>query len=235
MRIGVCDDEPLFLDMLREKLEGYYRSLDLRIDGFSSGEALVRAVEKDPFSWSLVFLDIEMPGMSGLEAARAVRDVNDTIPVILLTSHTEYAMKGYEVEAFRFLAKPVEESSLFGALRAVEERERRNKRIQVKADGRELFIPLVEILYFRSENVYLTLYMTGGRHCLLRKKLKEQAEGLPPLDFFQIHRSYLVGLRHVSAFDGREVTLSDGTRLPVSRGKRAAFVQALSRYISEKE
>ena len=173
--------------------------------------------------------------MDGLEAARAVRDVNDAIPVILLTSHTEYAMKGYEVEAFRFLAKPVEESSLFGALRAVEERERRNRRIQVKADGRELFIPLVEILYFRSENVYLTLYMTGGRHCLLRKKLKEQAEGLPPMDFFQIHRSYLVGLRHVSAFDGREVTLSDGTRLPVSRGKRAAFVQALSRYISEKE
>ena len=156
MRIGVCDDEPLFLDTLREKLEGYYRSLDLRIDGFSSGEALVRAVEKDPFSWSLVFLDIEMPGMSGLEAARAVRDVNDAIPVILLTSHTEYAMKGYEVEAFRFLAKPVEESSLFGALRAVEERERRNRRIQVKADGRELFIPLGEILYFRSENVYLT-------------------------------------------------------------------------------
>ena len=105
----------------------------------------------------------------------------------------------------------------------------------MKADGRELFIPLGEILYLRSENVYLTLYMTGGRHCLLRKKLKEQAEGLPPLDFFQIHRSYLVGLRHVSAFDGREVTLSDGTRLPVSRGKRAAFVQALSRYISEKE
>ena len=53
----------------------------------------------------------------------------------------------------------------------------------MKADGRELFIPLGEILYFRSENVYLTLYMTGGRHCLLRKKLKEQAEGLPPLDF----------------------------------------------------
>ena len=87
MRIGVCDDEPLFLDMLREKLEGYYRSLDLRIDGFSSGEALVMAVEKDPFSWSLVFLDIEMPGMSGLEAARAVRDVNDAIPVILHQPH----------------------------------------------------------------------------------------------------------------------------------------------------
>ena len=235
MRIGVCDDEPLFLDTLREKLEGYYRSLDLRIDDFSSGEALVRAVEKDPFSWSLVFLDIEMPGMSGLEAARAVRDVNDAIPVILLTSHTEYAMKGYEVEAFRFLSKPVEEESLFRALRAVEERESRNRKIRIKADGRELFIPLREILYFHSENVYLALRMTGGRHYLIRKKLKEQAEELPPLAFFKIHRSYLVGMGHVSSFDGREVTLSEGTRLPVSRGKRAAFAQALSRYMDAKE
>ena len=83
--------------------------------------------------------------------------------------------------------------------------------------------------------MYLTLHMAGGSLYLIRKKLKEQAEELPPLAFFQIHRSYLVGMGHVSSFDGREVTLSEGTRLPVSRGKRAAFAQALSRYMDAKE
>ena len=87
MRIGICDDEPVFLEIMRKELEAYYRSLDLEVRAFSDGKELEKAVKKEPFSYTCIFLDVEMPGMNGFETAKALRDAGCQAPVILLTSH----------------------------------------------------------------------------------------------------------------------------------------------------
>ena len=79
--------------------------------GRSDGKELEEAVKKEPFSYTCIFLDVEMPGMNGFETAKALRDAGCQAPVILLTSHREYAPEGYEVGAFRFLTKPLEKIS----------------------------------------------------------------------------------------------------------------------------
>ena len=89
-----------------------------------------------------------------------------------------------------------------------------------------------QILYFKSENVYIVIYTETG-HYLIRKKLKEQCKELPELQFFQVHRSYIVNMSKVQAYDGKEVVLADGTRVPVGRGRRAAFQKAAARFLKE--
>ena len=173
-----------------------------------------------------------MPGMNGFETAKALRDAGCQAPVILLTSHREYAPEGYEVGAFRFLTKPLEKDKLHRALEAVENEKRDRGRLLVSQSGREYYLPLNEILYFKSENVYLDIQTEKGRF-LVRKKLKEQLAELPETAFFQVHRSYIVNLEKIQSFDGKEVALADGSKIPVGRGKRAAFQGAVIRYLKE--
>ena len=235
MKIAVCDDDPFFLKLVSEELEQYYKSLDMCIEAFSSGTELIRAVEAQPFAYLCIFLDIEMPQISGFQTALQIHKVNPQIPVLLLTSHTECAMQGYEVQAFRFLGKPLERETLHRALKAVECRHVRRQRIAIWQDGREIYLPAAEILYIKSENVYLSIWVRGESHryYLVRKKLREQAEELPEGVFFQVHRSYLVNLRQVRSYDGRQVWLTDGTKIPVSRKKKESFQEAMSRYLRE--
>ena len=102
----------------------------------------------------------------------------------------------------------------------------------MRKSGREFYLPLNEILYFKSENVYLDIQTEKGRF-LVRKKLKEQLAELPETAFFQVHRSYIVNLEKIQSFDGKEVALADGSKIPVGRGKRAAFQGAVIRYLKE--
>lgn len=104
--------------------------------------------------------------------------------MILLTSHEEYALRGYEVGAFRFLVKPVNLEKLYHALEAAEKQKVLEQRLIVSQDGREYYLPLNQILYFKSENVYIVIYTETG-HYLIRKKLKEQCKELPELQFFR--------------------------------------------------
>ena len=232
MRIGICDDEPVFLEIMQKELEAYYRSLDLEVRAFSDGKELEEAVKKEPFSYTCIFLDVEMPGMNGFETAKALRDAGCQAPVILLTSHREYAPEGYEVGAFRFLTKPLEKDKLHRALEAVENEKRDRGRLLVSQSGREFYLPLNEILYFKSENVYLDIQTEKGRF-LVRKKLKEQLAELPETAFFQVHRSYIVNLEKIQSFDGKEVALADGRKINLVRGKRAAFQGEVIRYLKE--
>lgn len=232
MKIAVCDDEKIFSEMMREVLEQYFRSLDVEIRTFSSGTALLREVKKDPYAYFCIFLDIEMPVLSGIETAEELKKERISVPVILLTSHEEYALRGYEVGAFRFLVKPVNLEKLYHALEAAEKQKVLEQRLIVSQDGREYYLPLNQILYFKSENVYIVIYTETG-HYLIRKKLKEQCKELPELQFFQVHRSYIVNMSKVQAYDGKEVVLADGTRVPVGRGRRAAFQKAAARFLKE--
>lgn len=133
MKIAVCDDEPIFRKQLKAILEEYYCSLDVLVLSYSSGEELLGAVKGNPFD--LVFLDIEMEGIDGLETAKRLNELVSDLPVILLTSHTELAMEGYEVRAFRFLGKPVDKRKLQEALGAFEKLRQQEQKIEIVTEG----------------------------------------------------------------------------------------------------
>lgn len=220
MKIGICDDESIFREQLKTMLEDYYHSLDVLIISCSSGEELLQEIEKKQYD--LVFLDIEMQGMDGLETAKRVHSIKADLPIIFLTSHTELAMEGYEVQAFRFLAKPVAVQKLQEALHAFETTLQQEQKLMIVEDGMNRYLSCADIQYIKSENVYLQIVTKQGSH-LVRKKLKEQIEELPKDTFMLVHRSYIVNLNEVASFDGNVIVLKGGFEIPVSRGNREAF------------
>ena len=226
MKIAVCDDDLIFQRQIKEELDQYYQSLDVLIEVFSSGESLLEAVCADPYGFFCVFMDIEMPGIDGMETTRRLRKLNRNLPVIFLTSHRDLAIDGYELNAFRFLAKPVEQDRLYRALTDLEAETQDQKRILVTKDGRELFLPIGDILYIKSENIYLS-FITANESHLIRKKLKEILPLLPSSMFCQIHRSYVVNLQKIISYTGKAVTMEDQAVLPVSRNRREALKEAI--------
>lgn len=231
MKIAICDDEELWQKQLKEQLESYYNCLDILIQNFSSGEELLQEAEKRRFD--LIFLDIEMDGIDGFETARLLKKGQPDITIIFLTSHTDMAMEGYEVQAFRFLAKPIVEEKLYAALHAFEESFNEDRKIEVSENGTHRLIKCQEIRYIKSENVYLEV-VTGQEKFCIRRKLKEIMEELPKEMFVLVHRSYIINLKYVKNFVGNEITLDAGTKIPVSRGKRELFKQQIMKYMREK-
>ena len=231
MKIAICDDEQLFLKAIKRELEQYYRSLDVVVYPYTSGNEFVDAVAERKYD--MVFLDIEMPGMNGFQTAKVLKERQPDITIIFLTSHTELAMEGYEVQAFRFLEKPVKAEKLYAALRAYDEMARKERRIRITTDGMDRYLKCQDIFCIKSENVYLQL-VTAGEEFWIRRKKKEFLAELPQDMFVEVHRSYIVNMRHVTGFDGKEIVMADGKRIPVSRANRELFKQEMMQYMRER-
>ena len=135
MKIAVCDDNAVFRSSVKTEIEQYFQSLDVLVCEYDSGESLLKAMKGITFD--LILLDIEMDGIDGLETARCIRKDDTQVPIVLLTSHTEFALEGYEVNAFRFLPKPLEHEKLVKMLADVEKQifSKSNLLIGVKKDG----------------------------------------------------------------------------------------------------
>ena len=231
MKIAVCDDEEKFRTqekLLIDKLAG---SLDTIVDAYSSGKSLLEAFDKKPYE--LVFLDIEMPGMDGITLARKLREKSDAVYIVFLTGHVEYALEGYEVNALRYLTKPVSEQKLREVLKFVMDKSVSKKQLLIKEDGEELLINVNDIVYFEAQNQYVMIYTTYGSH-LIRYNIGDFEAQLVKDGFFRTHRGYLVSLAKVKRLVKSDVILevSDGeVSVPVSRSNIKGLKDALYAYV----
>lgn len=233
MKIIICDDEKQICDKLAEHLRQYYQSMDVLILSVSSGEELLQLLEREAEGILGIFLDIEMDGLDGLETARCIQKRYSAIPILLLTSHTELAMEGYEVQAFRFLAKPLRQEKLAEALQALDAQAASRQKLRIMTGDREIYVDCQNVVYIKSENVYLNI-MTTKKNFLMRGKLKEFGAALPADSFCQIHRSYIVNLAHVRSFDGKKIEMDQGEHLPVSGRRKEMFRDKMTTYLRRK-
>ena len=231
MRIAVCDDEKYFRDTICEAISDFYRSLDVICTSFESGSALISAFEKGQ-RFDAVFLDIEMPPPDGMETARRLHGFSPVLPVIFLTSHTELAMDGYEVGAFRFLQKPVIAEKLTQALKDIRQLTANHKSICIKTEGEEYFISPDSIIYAEADNNTVR-FITSEREYKMRMKLTEALTMLVSAadHFCRVHRSVIVNLSHIVSRNEKEVKLDNGAILPVSRSYSDDLKRSLMEYI----
>ena len=231
MRIAVCDDEKYFRDTICEAINAFYQSLDVLCLPIASGAELIAAFEKGQ-RFDAVFLDIEMPPPDGMETARRLHEFSAELPVIFLTSHTELAMEGYEVGAFRFLQKPVVSEKLTQALKDIGQLCGRKKTVCIRENGEEHYISPDDIIYAEADNNSVR-FITAEREYQTRMKITEALTMLDTASdsFCRVHRSVIVNLAHIISRSEREVRLDSGIVLPVSKSYGDELKKRLMDYI----
>ena len=150
MRIAICDDQAVCLEQTLAAVRKCISAAEARIDLFKSGMSFLREFRNRPYD--LVFLDIEMPEMNGITVAKNLRIIHKDVPIIFLTSHIEYALEGYEVNALRYLTKPVDPQKLRDVLSVVVERMRQQRILWIKTDMGEQKLLVKDILFMEAQN-----------------------------------------------------------------------------------
>ena len=231
MRVAVCDDEEIFQEQIRNLIDKIYNSMDVIVDGFSEGKKLLERFDANPYD--VIFLDIEMPSMDGITLAKKLRQRSENVFIVFLTSHVEYALEGYEVNALRYLTKPNREDKLREVLKYVMNKNTAKRMLMIKSEGEELRVNVADVLYFEAQNQYVMIYLRGEEH-LVRANIGDFEEQLREDGFFRIHRGYLISLAKVTKIVKSDVIMETGASLPISRNNVKPLKEALYSFI-EKE
>lgn len=228
MRIAVCDDEELFRIEFKNVLDKALVNAEYDIDTFSGGSSLYEAFLKEPFD--LVFLDIEMPGIDGITLAKRLRAISENVHIVFLTSHIEYALEGYEVNALRYLVKPVEMNKLGEVLKYVQDKKNNSRQIMIREEGEDIVIDISDIIYMESMDKNVRI-VTSKREYVTRYNISDYEEELKNSGFLRIHRGYLISLSKVKKIVKNDVVMDGDISLPVSRSNLKALKDALYAYV----
>ncbi len=229
----IVDDEPLALDLMERYVE---RTPFLRLAGKCAGgaEALQVLAEQ---RIDVAFMDIQMPGMNGLELSRLT---GDTTRVIFTTAFQQYALDGFKADAIDYLLKPIDYNEFLRAANKAlrwfslprpaggePENIAAKTHLLVRADYRQLRIALKDILYIEGLKDYVKIFTADSpKPIVTQMSLKNLEESLPPEEFMRIHRSYIVRLDAVKVIERGRIVFGK-TYVPVSDAYREAFFLAI--------
>lgn len=229
LRIGICDDESGARDALRFSIERLLREEEGKVFyDFSSGEGVVQWFSKHAGELDLLFLDVELGGITGMETAKRIRQQDTSLMLIFVTGYADFVFDGYAVSAMDYLVKPVKEDKLRQVLdRAQKLLESREPQTFVVQNANGLYrIAKKEILYLYSDKRLVKIF-TKAREYSFYGKLDEAEASLGP-GFVRIHQRYLVRAGAASKIEKNSVTVGD-TRLPISRALQKPAMTALAR------
>ena len=230
LRIGICDDSADARCALAGRLEQVLenRGTESSLLEFSSGEGLIGWMERHAGELDLVFLDVEMGGMSGMDTAKALHGMDPTLLLAFVTGYADFVFDGYGVGAIGYVLKPAQADQLDGILgRALERMHRDAGEVFLCRSGQTLYrIPRASILYFESDRRKLRC-VTTGRTYEFYGRLDEVERQLDSR-FVRIHQRYLVRCAAVERAESGSVTIA-GETLPVSRACQAAALAAIAR------
>lgn len=226
MKIAICDDEIVLVKQIYQYLWG---QPDCSIDCFYSPKELWEKYEAGK-RYDVLFLDILMEPVNGIALAKKIRDLDRNVILIFLTAYLEYAPEGYEVNAFRYLLKPVTEKDILEVMMEVRRELEAQRTLWIRTSECELLLHTRELQYLEVDNKDTILHYMNDT-ITLRKGMNELEAQLSPFFFFRVHRKFLVNLTHVREFDETHLTLDCGKTIPISRRRSRDFRLALGTYI----
>lgn len=243
------DDEPLAL----RQIKSYIR----RIPALSLEAEFPSAVEARAYladhSVNLIFVDINMPDLTGVEF---VRELEQQVMVIFTTAYSEYAVEGFKLDAIDYLLKPFsfdefnravnkavslyelftksrqneqEQAAAEIAEAEVDENDSSSEYISIKADYKVSLVKLADIVYIESDSEYVRLHLADGTSIMTLFRMKKMETALPSESFMRIHRSYIVNLKCVSGYARGRVYLNSGEYLPIGENYKEQFLDYISK------
>lgn len=225
IKIAVCDDEKIFACKMKKIIDIYFtkKQIPYEVDIYPSGKLFIES-DIRMMEYQIVFLDINMKEIDGLETARRLRKVGSNTFIIFVTAFINYTLEGYKVDAIRYLLKTSDnfEQSVEESLNAVFQKMEYVPVIK-KINFKEctINISLEKIIYIESTLHKLTFHVWDGG-TIIKYTMYETLNNVSKMftdDFMRIHQSYLVNLKFVKKLVGNDILLSNDKLLPIARSR----------------
>lgn len=228
LRIAICDDVEIYLNDIKRMLESWAAttSFQLQIDCFDNGDSLIKGSESSRYD--IIFLDIMMPLLNGMDVAKELRDKDKAVKIIFLTSSPEFALQSYSVKATDYCIKPISHDRLKEVMEDCTAFNRQEpESLTLKTVGGFQKIYLHDIEYIEAQNKRVFFFLKSSKVVEVIQPLYTFENRLSDSKgFFKCHRSYLVYLPNVDYFSNTEIKTRSGRRIPIARGYGKAFQDA---------
>ena len=231
MRIAICEDEHIYLELIKSKVKEYFleRGVSAVTDSFSDASLLPDKL-KEGRTYDLILMDLQMKHSDGMEIAKQLRTMDVDTPVIFVTGIEERAYQGYSVDALDYVLKKDMEQRLPEALDRFMERQ---KTVTIAVPGRDegtAVIKLRDLLWAESDGRGSSLKVREGgekKNIESRLAIGKVAEMLPKDDFVEVYKSIYTNISEIRRVGNDTVAMSDGSELPLSRRKRNDVLNAV--------
>lgn len=232
IKIAVVEDEEIFRQQLESYIDRYKKenNVALVVHYFSDGTEITDGYSAQ---YDIILMDIEMKLMNGMEAAEEIRRLDKDVVIMFITNMTQYAIRGYQVDALDYVVKPVEYFSFSQKLgRALERASKHNmkKYISLQREGNIQKIEIADLRYVESQGHTLFYFLRNGV-IENRGVMKALEQSLSDYGFYRCNKGCLVNLAYVDAIKDNNCVIGDA-HLPISRGKRKEFMEVLVEYMS---
>ena len=233
VRIAIVEDDITYSEQLREYLKRYESefSESFDISTYFDGDEIVEDYHSQ---FDIILMDVEMSFMDGMSAAEEIRKVDREVVIIFITNMAQYAIKGYAVEALDYILKPVSyfafSQRLSRAINRMKKREEKSVVIPIK--GGTARVAVSSIYYIESQG-HDIIYHTSEEDYVSYGTMKDTEEALGQIHFFRGSKWFLINLQQVEGLSDGCAKLKGGKTLPLSRGRKKAFMEALAQYWGE--
>lgn len=236
MNIAICDDDIEILKKIENDISGISDEIkvDMDITSFIGGRKLLDVIKKDSNGFDILLLDIDMPDISGLEVARVLRENNNNVIIIFISSYENYVFGSMEYSPFRYIRKFRVKEELPLALKAAKVLiDKKQKYIVIKSDDVQYRIKHTEICYFEIVKRKLYIHLADNRVLCTWKTIKDFYLELNDKDFVKIHSGCAVNMKYIREYSNYDITLDNGDKLLTSRSGIKILRDRLSQYWSE--
>ena len=228
MRIAICDDNSIDL----KAMQAVFRRVapDDTLDSFSEGGKLLNAISEGK-GYDLLFLDIIMRGITGMELARKIAVIAPDIPIVFLTDSDAYAVEAFSVRALHYVLKPMTEQALKECLNRLEERRSARRRVHIiSSSGIQHVFSADELQYAQCDAHYYDLHLKNGTAIRVRMTQQEIKDALGD-SFLPISRGLVVNVEFIRQLGPKSCILKDGREILLSRGNTEDIHSAYAAYV----
>lgn len=234
MKIAICEDHPDELEVLLQCFRQYEQEhhQNFEITTFKDGLDLVNNYTTN---FDALYLDIQMPLLNGMEAAKRIRQIDSEVPIIFLTNYVQYAIDGYAVNATDFILKPITYFNFSERFKKIARHFAKSQQnITLKTNQGFRKINLENLYYIESQGHYLHYYLLGSaeqcEELIVNDSMKNTESQLASYNFARCNNGYLVNLKHVLSVEGNFVKVGP-FELQISRPRKKKFMQAITDYL----
>ncbi|MCD7809645.1 MAG: LytTR family DNA-binding domain-containing protein [Erysipelotrichaceae bacterium] len=228
MRIAIVDEEENQVHEIEERINSLYENIFL-IDGYYEGKVFLEAFRFDRYD--LVYLDIRLNNVNGIDVAREIKKIYEDVLVVLMIAHLNH-YKYYESDGFHLLEKPIDNEVFKGKFNAAVINYRQLKRrITFKTCQGTFVIPVNKIILLETSYKYCKVITVDQVYYGPAKQMADIRKRLYGFHFMQIHRSYTINFNYVSKYEYHEVYMVDGTIVPIARSKVTKFKNDFKNFV----